>query len=56
MMRRMAREFATNEIAPFAQQWDKEDTYPERNGQENVRTRIDDSCVPAEYGGAGLTM
>lgn len=54
MMRRMARDFANNEIAPNAPQWDKEDAYPEETVKKMFELGLMTVGVPAEYGGPGL--
>lgn len=54
MMRRMAREFADNEIAPYAQQWDKDNIFPEETVKKMHELGLMTIGVPAEYGGPGL--
>lgn len=54
MMKRMAREFAENEIIPYAQQWDKEDRFPEETVKKAFEVGLMTIGTPAEYGGAGL--
>ena len=54
MMRRMARDFADNEIAPYALEWDKESKYPEECVKKLHETGLLTIGVPAEYGGPGL--
>lgn len=54
MMRRMARDFADNEIAPYAQEWDKEDRFPEETVKKMHELGLMTIGVPAEYGGPGL--
>lgn len=54
MMRKMARDFADNEITPFAQQWDKENKFPEDVVKKMHELGLMTIGVPAEYGGAGL--
>ncbi len=54
MMRRMARDFADNEIAPYAGQWDKNDEFPYDVVKKMHELGLMTIGVPAEYGGAGL--
>ncbi|NMA63427.1 MAG: acyl-CoA dehydrogenase [Syntrophomonadaceae bacterium] len=54
MMRRMARDFADNEIAPYAQEWDEKDEFPEETVKKMHEVGLLTIGVPAEYGGPGL--
>ena len=54
MMRRMARDFADNEIAPYAQEWDEKNEFPEETVKKMHEVGLLTIGVPAEYGGAGL--
>ena len=54
MMRRMARDFADNEIVPYAQEWDKNNEFPEATIKKMFDLGLMTIGVPAEYGGAGL--
>ncbi|NLC08106.1 MAG: acyl-CoA dehydrogenase [Syntrophomonadaceae bacterium] len=54
MMRRMARDFAENEIIPYAQEWDKNNEFPEATIKKMFDVGLMTIGIPAEYGGAGL--
>ncbi|HEX3010600.1 MAG TPA: acyl-CoA dehydrogenase family protein [Syntrophomonadaceae bacterium] len=54
MMRKMARDFADNEIAPYAGEWDKQDIFPEKVVKQMFDLGLMTIGVPAEYGGPGL--
>lgn len=54
MVRDMARDFASNEIAPFAGQWDKEDRCPLETIAKMQELGLMHIGVPAEFGGPGL--
>ncbi|MEA1960710.1 MAG: acyl-CoA dehydrogenase family protein [Bacillota bacterium] len=54
MIRQMARDFGQNEIAPYAQQWDKDDYCPLDVIQKMQDLGLMTIGVPAEYGGDGL--
>jgi len=54
MIRQMARDFATNEIAPYASQWDKEDRCPMETIAQMQELGLMSIGVPAEFGGPGL--
>lgn len=54
MIRQMAADFAANEIAPFAGQWDKEDVCPLDTIKKMQDLGLMTIGVPAEYGGDGL--
>lgn len=54
MMRTMARDFADNEIAPYACEWDKKHIYPAECIQKMHEVGLMTIGVPEEYGGPGL--
>jgi len=54
MMKRMARDFAENEIIPYASAWDKEDKFPEETVKKMFEVGLLTIGIPAEYGGPGL--
>lgn len=54
MIRDMARDFATNELAPYAAQWDKEDRCPLETVAKMQELGLTHIGIPAEYGGPGL--
>lgn len=54
MMRKMARDFADNEIAPYAGDWDKENKFPANVVEQMFELGLMTIGVPAEYGGPGL--
>jgi len=54
MIKKMARDFAENEIAPFAQQWDRDDEFPWETVNKMFDLGLMTVGIPAEYGGAGL--
>lgn len=54
MMKRMAHDFAANEIAPYASEWDKNHIYPEDCIKKMHEVGLMTIGVPAEYGGPGL--
>lgn len=54
MMRRMARDFADNEIVPYAQEWDAKDEFPWECVKKMQEVGLMNIGVPAEYGGPGL--
>ncbi|BAF60181.1 MAG: acyl-CoA dehydrogenase [Pelotomaculum sp.] len=54
LVRKAARDFAENEIAPLAQKFDEEDICPVELFKETARLGFNGVFVPAEYGGAGL--
>ncbi|MGS0763356.1 acyl-CoA dehydrogenase family protein [Syntrophomonas curvata] len=54
MTRQMARDFATNELAPYAMQWDKDDHCPLDVIAKMYDLGLTTVGVPAEYGGPGL--
>ena len=54
MMRSMARDFADNEIAPYACEWDKKHIYPAECLKKMFDVGLMTIGVPEEYGGPGL--
>lgn len=54
MIRKMARDFADNEIAPYAQEWDKNDEFPWDTVNKAFDLGLMTVGIPAEYGGEGL--
>ena len=54
MMKKMAHDFAANEIAPFASEWDHKHIYPEDCIKKMHEVGLMTIGVSAEYGGAGL--
>ena len=54
MMKKMAHDFAANEIVPFASEWDHKHIYPEDCIKKMHEVGLMTIGVPAEYGGAGL--
>jgi alkylation response protein AidB-like acyl-CoA dehydrogenase len=53
-LRRSVREFARAEIAPNAQRWDREETFPLDLIPKLARMGLLGIRIPEEYGGAGL--
>ena len=54
MMKRVAHDFAANEIAPYASEWDHKHIYPEECIKKMHEVGLMTIGVPAEYGGPGL--
>lgn len=54
MIRSMARDFTENEIAPYAQDWDKNDEFPQATIDKLFDLGLMTIGVPEEYGGEGL--
>jgi len=54
MIRQVAREFAQNEIKPFASQFDREGTFPAETVKGLGDLGFMGIFVPEEYGGSGL--
>ncbi len=52
-VRDMAREFARNEIVPFAAQWDRDEMVPRDTLKKMGQLGLMGVCVPPEWGGAG---
>ena len=54
MMKKMAHDFAVNEIAPYAGEWDKNHYYPEEVIKKMQELGFMSLACPEEYGGVGL--
>src|SRR3984893_16192946 len=54
MVRDTMRAFATEKLAPFAAQWDREHVFPRQALGELARLGACGMVVPEAYGGAGL--
>jgi len=54
MMKKVAHDFAVNEIAPYASEWDHKHIYPEECIKKMHEVGLMTIGVPAEYGGPGL--
>lgn len=54
-MREMAMKFAKNELIPKAQKYDEEGTFPMEEFKKAWELGLVNTCIPAEYGGAGFT-
>ena len=54
MIRRTARDFADNELTPFAQEWDEQSKFPEKTIKKLFDVGLLTVGIPAEYGGPGL--
>ena len=55
-LRELAREFARNEISPFAAEHDRESRHPTEIIQKAHKVGLMNMTVPEEHGGAGLGM
>ena len=53
LLRDTARDFARNELAPHAAEWDREARFPKEAVAELGRLGFMGMLVPPEYGGAG---
>jgi len=53
MIRLMARDFAKKELEPFAGEWDREKTFPEKAVRKMGGLGLMGMMIPVEYGGAG---
>jgi alkylation response protein AidB-like acyl-CoA dehydrogenase len=49
----LARDFARQEIEPYAAEWDREHTFPRPVFAKLAELGLMGACVPEEYGGAG---
>ena len=49
----LAREFARQEIEPYAGEWDREHTFPRQLFSKLAELGLMGTCIPEEYGGAG---
>jgi butyryl-CoA dehydrogenase len=54
MIREMCREFALNELAPTAEETDRERRFPAQHVKRMAELGLMGVCVPEEYGGAGM--
>lgn len=54
-MREMAMKFAKNELIPKAQKYDEEGTFPMEEFKKAWELGLVNTCIPAEYGGAGFS-
>jgi len=54
MIRKMARDFANNEILPYCQQWDEDHVFPWDAVNKLQEVGLMTCGVPAEYGGPGI--
>ena len=52
-IRDMARDFARNEITPFAAQWDRDEAVPLKTLAKMGKLGLMGVCVPEQWGGAG---
>jgi butyryl-CoA dehydrogenase len=53
MLRKLAREFAVNEIAPYAQEIDQTGKYPDELSKKIIECKFNCITIPEEYGGCG---
>ena len=49
----LAREFATEQVAPHAAEWDRDHRFPRELFAQLAQLGLMGACVPEEYGGAG---
>tara|TARA_B100001971_G_scaffold214585_1_gene252924 strand:+ start:126905 stop:128044 length:1140 start_codon:yes stop_codon:yes gene_type:complete len=54
-MREMAMKFAKNELIPKAQEYDENGTFPMDEFKKAWELGLVNTCIPAEYGGAGFS-
>ncbi len=54
MIRAMVREFAENEIRPYAQEWDLKKEFPMETVKKMGKLGLMGLPIPKEYGGAGV--
>lgn len=54
MIRKMARDFANNEVLPYCQKWDEEHIFPWETVKKLQDVGLMTCGVPAEYGGPGI--
>ena len=54
MIRLMARDFAKKELEPFAGEWDRKETFPEKAIGKMGGLGLMGMMIPVEYGGAGV--
>src|SRR5689334_9452887 len=51
--RRVVRDFAEGEIAPYAEEWDRDHVFPVDTVQKMGKLGLFGLCFPPDYGGAG---
>ncbi|MDQ1519830.1 MAG: short-chain 2-methylacyl-CoA dehydrogenase [Actinomycetota bacterium] len=51
--RKVVRDFADGEIAPYAEQWDRDHTFPVETVRKMGKLGLFGLCFPPEYGGSG---
>lgn len=56
LIRKTARDFAANEIAPHAAEWDQKAYFPREVRDKMAQLGFMGMCVPEEFGGAGMDM
>lgn len=54
-MKEMAMKFAKNELIPKAQEYDEKGIFPMEEFKKAWELGLVNTCIPAEYGGAGFT-
>src|SRR5580693_6518310 len=54
LLRKTVREFARTEVAPHAQQWDKEERFPKEIVPKLADLGLLGIRIPEEYGGSGM--
>ena len=54
MLQELARDFANEEIKPYAAQWDKESVYPKEAIAKANELGLLTLKIPEEYGGGGM--
>jgi butyryl-CoA dehydrogenase len=54
MLQEMCRDFANNELAPFAAEWDRGHTFPASAVEKLGELGLMGVAIPAESGGSGL--
>lgn len=56
LIRKIARDFVDQHVAPYAKRWDEEHTCPKELWPEFAKAGLIGSFVPQEYGGAGYGL
>src|SRR5689334_1757052 len=56
LLRQSVRQFAQAEIAPHAQNWDKEERFPRELVPKLAAVGLLGIRIPEQYGGAGMDM
>ena len=54
-IRELALKFARNEMIPLAQEYDEQGKFPQEIFKKAWELGLVNTCIPAEYGGAGFT-